>query len=70
MVGLVGELQWIERPVRPGFVCLVTLGEVVVPWDSKLCSCDVGAGTASLPCSEDGLSALSREQVLSDGQLF
>ena len=47
MVGLVGELQWIERPVRPGFVCLVTLGEVVVPQDSKLCSCDVGTGCLS-----------------------
>ena len=31
MVGLVGESQWMERPVRPGFMCLVTLGEVVVP---------------------------------------
>lgn len=31
MVGLVGELQWTERPVTPGFVCLVILGEVLVP---------------------------------------
>lgn len=29
MVGLVGELQWTERPVTPGFVCLVIL--VLVP---------------------------------------